>query len=131
MFQKLILAIPLIVASGVAGAQTYTAENHLKVQPVAGGGFSVPSSGRFGARGAWCAAADYAMDVLGKSGTTRIYVQQPIASRSGPVVFGLDPAGAAPMPVTGTTSALRVAGSNLSIDHAIQFCWDARLTNNR
>jgi len=108
MFRTCLLAIPFVAAASVASAQSYVADNRLAVQPVASGGFAVPTNGRFGARGAWCAAADYAKEALGKSGTTRIYVQQPLASGGRSVVFGLDPAGASPSSVSSTSAALRV-----------------------
>jgi hypothetical protein len=129
MFRNFIFTIPMVLLSSVAQAQSFAAKSQVSVQPLAGGSFSTSASGKFGARGAWCAAADYALSVLGKSGTTRIYVQQPASTRSGPVVFGLDPAGASPASVFSTSAALRTPGSNLSIDHAIQFCADARLSN--
>lgn len=128
MFRKILTALPIIALSSVAHAQTFKADNRVLVQPAGANSFAVPSGGRFGARGAWCAAADYAMDVLGQRGTARIYVQKPLASPSAAVVFGLDPAGASPASVTSTSAALRVAGSNLSVDHAFQFCADARLS---
>lgn len=130
MFRNSILTLLLILFSGTAQAQPFAAQSRVMVQPLAGGSFAVPASGRFGARGAWCAAADYAMTALGKSGTTRVYVQQTAATRNAPVIFGLDPAGASPVAVFSTGAALRAPGSNLSIDHAIQFCTDARLSNN-
>jgi hypothetical protein len=120
-----------VALAGAAQAQSYRAENRVVVTPSGGGSFSVPSSGKYGARGAWCAAASFAQDVQGASGTTRIYVQQPKASNSGPVIFGTTPGGTTPVAVLGTTAALRTAGSNLSIDHAMQFCQDVRLRNGR
>lgn len=119
------------VLAGAAQAQTYRADNRVTVTGLGNATFSVPSAGKFGARGAWCAAAEYALEVLGASGTNRLYVQQPKTTNSGPVVFGLTPGGTTPVGVQGTTSALRTAGSNLSIDHAFQFCQDGRLRNGR
>ena len=46
-----------ILASPLA-AQTFRAEGGITVTPVPGG-FSVPDGGGMGARGMWCAAADY------------------------------------------------------------------------
>ena len=120
-----------VALSGAAQAQSYKADNRVVVTPAGNGSFSVPSSSKYGARGAWCAAASYAQDVLGASGTKRIYVQVAKQTNSGPVVFGLTPGGATPVAVLGTTAALRTAGSNLSIDHAMQFCQDGRLRNGR
>ncbi|MFK7835496.1 MAG: hypothetical protein AB8B60_04690 [Sulfitobacter sp.] len=125
----LIAALALGAAS--ASAQTFRAENRVVVTGQGNGLFSVPSSSKFGARGAWCAAADYAMDVLGAPGTTRLYVRSPKTSNSGPVVFATSPGDTSPVGVLSTSAALRTAGANLSVDHAFQFCYDARLINRR
>ncbi len=131
MLRPLILALPIAALASVASAQNFKADNRVTVAPAGANSFAVSAGNRYGARGAWCAAADYAMDVLGQPGTQRIFVQQPKTSPSSTVVFGLDPAGAAPAAVSSTGAALRVAGSSLSIDHAFQFCADARLSSRR
>jgi len=124
-----------LVALGISAtpalAETFTAENKVVVTGVSDSLISVPSGGRFGARGAWCAAADYATDVLHAPGAARLYVQNPATSPSGAVVFGLTPGNTTPTRVTSTSAALRRAGSNLSINHAMQFCHDARLRRGR
>ena len=125
------LVAALIAVASTATAQSYRAENRVTVTAQSGGLFSVPAATRFGARGAWCAAADYAENVLGASGTSRLYVRIPQTTNSGPVVFGLTPGNTTPVGVQGTTAALRTAGSNLSVDHAIQFCADSRLISSR
>ena len=125
------LVIGLTATAGAADANTYRADNRVVVTETGAGTFSLPSTGKYGARGAWCAAAEYATDVLGASGTTRLYVLEPAVTNSGPVGFGLDPRGTTPVAVLGTTAALRTAGSNLSIDHAQQFCQDRRLRSGR
>ena len=127
LLRKILMALPLVAMAGTVSAQAFTADNNVIVQPAGANSFAVASGNRYGARGAWCAAADYAQDVLKQRGTARIYVQQPKTRPSGTVVFGLDPAGAAPAAVSSTEAALRVPGANLSIDHAKQFCVDARL----
>ncbi len=131
--KRIISAIILgaTVMASAANAQSYRADNRVTVTGLGNSTFSVPSAGKFGARGAWCAAAEYAQNVLGAAGTNRLYVQQPKTTNSGPVVFGLTPGGTTPVPVLGTTAALRTAGSNLSVDHAYQFCQDGRLRNGR
>ncbi len=128
MLRRVLFTLPLIAIASVASSQNFKAANRVIVEPVGPSSFSVPTGSNFGARGTWCAAAEYAMRVLAQPGTARIYVQQPKTTPSGQVVFGLDPAGASPSAVFSTSAALRVAGSNLSIDHAIQFCADAYLT---
>ena len=78
----------------------------------------------------WCAAADYARDVLGARGTHRIYVARDRApGQRGPVRFTLDPSGLTPVTVVLTGASIRQAGANLSVDHAQSFCADFRLTN--
>jgi hypothetical protein len=114
-----------------ASAQTFRAENRVTVTPLAGSDFQISSGGDYGARGMWCAASDYAKDVLGVSGTTRLYITGPRTSTSGPVTFGLG----SDRPVNSTFvivgATLRQEGANLSVDHAYQFCYDARITNSR
>lgn len=114
-----------------ASAQTFRAENRVNVTPVAGG-FAVADGNGFGARGMWCAAADYARDRLGASGTQRLYVAQdrPSGTR-GPVVFTLDATGLTPSRVFSVGSSIRTAGANLSVDHAQTFCADFKLRNGR
>ncbi len=125
------LACIAAIAAAPVSAQAFRADNRVIVTPQSDGLFSVPSSGRFGARGAWCAAADYALDVLNSPDKTRLYVRVPKATNSGPVVFGTTPGSTTPTAVSGTTAALSVAGSNLSVGHAYQFCHDALLINSR
>lgn len=126
---SLTLAATLAIAASVADAQTFRAENRVNVTPQGGGLFSVETSTSFGARGAWCAGADYAIDVLGARGTERLTVRGAKASNSGPVTFGLGAGDTSPVAVQSVSAALRTAGSNLSVNHAYQFCHDARLIN--
>jgi hypothetical protein len=109
-----------------ATAQTFRAENRVTVTGVPGG-MSVPNGGGHGARGMWCAAADYARDVLGARGTQRIYVASD--SARGPVRFTLNRDGLTPSRVTIVGGSVRNAGANLSVDHAHQFCNDFKLVN--
>lgn len=128
-------SLALIAAVGLtathASAQSFRAENRQIVTPEGDGLFSTQSGSTFGARGAWCAAADYAMDRLGAGATTKIYVRSPQTSPSSMVVFGLTPGDTTPVGVSSTSAALRIAGANLSVGHAFQFCHDARLINRR
>lgn len=111
-----------------ASAQDFRAENRVTVTPV-DGGFQIADGAGFGARGMWCAAADYANDVLGARSNARIYVVGPRLSFDAPVTFSLDPAGNDPKRVLILSQSLRAAGSNLSLAHAHSFCADARLIN--
>ncbi|MEM9968076.1 MAG: hypothetical protein AAF755_08260 [Pseudomonadota bacterium] len=113
------LAVPL-------AAQEFRASNRV---PVTGTSdtINVLGDGGFGARGIWCAAADYALRVLRVPGNTRLYVRE--ARRTPPFVFTLDAAGAASSSVLVLSSSLRQPGSNLSVNHALGFCADAKLIN--
>lgn len=114
-----------------AAAQTFRAENRVTVTSQGNGLFAAQTNSNFGARGAWCAGADYAIRVLGAQGSERLYVRVPKASNSAPVTFALSPGNTTPVGVSGTSVALNTAGSNLSVNHAYQFCHDARLTSTR
>lgn len=128
VFSALVAAAVLAVP---ASAQTFRAENRVIVTPGAGNTFSISSGGGYGARGMWCAASDYAQDVLGARGTDRLVIDQPRTSTRGPVGFALmgRDVGGGSVQIIG--SSLRRAGANLSVDHAYQFCHDARIINSR
>ncbi len=122
-----ILAVLAITASS-ATAQAFRAENRVMVT-AAPGGFDVAGGGGFGARGMWCAAADYARDVLGARGSDRIFVAQartPGLGQRAPVRFTLASDGLVPSDVFIVGASLRRAGANLSVDHAYRFCADGR-----
>lgn len=131
MMRKLVaLAVASLLAAPVT-AQTYRTENHVLVTAVPSG-FEVASGGGYGASGIWCAAADYAREVLGAAGTSRIYVAQgrrPGLGQRGPVRFTLDPTGLVPRATFIVGASLRHAGSTLSVDHAYIFCADAKIIN--
>lgn len=120
-------AVALAFASPVV-AQGFKAQNGVTVVPVAGG-FAVQEDAGIGARGMWCAAADYARRVEGARAPQRIYVAEGRRGR-GPVTFTLEPAGQAPTPVTIVGLSVRNAGSNMGIGHAIGFCVDHKLLNS-
>lgn len=125
------IVVVIALCAGPAAAQTFRAENRVLVTPVAGG-FEVANGGGFGARGMWCAAADFARRVRGARGTDRIYIaegRKPGLGQRAPVRFTLDPTGLNPSPVTIVGSSLRRAGSTLSVDHAYVFCADAKVIN--
>jgi hypothetical protein len=132
MFHKtLTMAAVVALAAVPAVAQTFRAENRVDVTPALNNAFQISSGGDYGARGMWCAASDYAQDVLGASGTSRIYITEPRTSTSGPVKFSLDANGTQGKSVSIVGASLRQLGANLSVDHAYQFCYDARITNSR
>ena len=114
-----------------ATAQTFRAENRVYVTP-APGGFEVSNGGGYGARGMWCAAADYANDVAGAAGTDRRYIARgrtPGIGQQVPVLFSLDQSSLRPSAVFIVGVSLRQDGSTLSVDHAHSFCADAKVIN--
>ena len=120
-----------VLLAAPASAQSFRAENRVDVLPVPGG-FDVQSGGGYGARGMWCAAADYARRVLRAPGGQPIYIaegRRPGLGQRAPVRFTLDPAGLQPRDVLIVGSSLRFAGSTLTVDHAYGFCADARVIN--
>ena len=119
----LALALPAPLA-----AQTFTASNGVAVTPVPSG-FSVSDGGGYGARGMWCAAAEYAQRVLGAPVISRIYIVEPRTNVRGPVVFSTSPYVGATQQLLITGLSLRQKGANLSLGHALGFCADARETN--
>ena len=131
MKNALSILVAVFACASAAVAQEFRAENDVKVTAVSSG-FSVTSDGGYGARGMWCAAADYARDVRGASGIARLYIAEaraPGLGQRGPVRFTLDPSGLSPTPVVIVGASLRRAGSSLSVDHAYQFCTDAKIIN--
>jgi hypothetical protein len=129
MIRSLTVAALAVALAAPVAAQTFRAENRVNVTAVAGG-FTVENGAGFGARGMWCAAADYARDVLDARGTQRIYVAEDRKMRQrGPVKFTLDSAGLTPSSILILGSSIRTAGANLSVDHAGQFCADSKLVN--
>jgi hypothetical protein len=109
-------------------AQAFEADNGVGVDAAQGGILVTGDAGQ-GARGMWCAAADYARDVLGAAGYQRLYVavaRSPGLGQRAPVLFTTDAAGLDPAPVFLVGASLARAGSSLSVDHALGFCRDAR-----
>lgn len=129
------ICFSLIAATLLAAplaAETYRAQGRVDVTPVQGG-FAIQNGNGMGARGMWCGAADYAHRVLGASGTQRIYVVGPRTSqnRRAPVIFSLNPQGTTPVRASILGRSTSTAGSSLSVDHAISFCADFKLTSSR
>lgn len=131
------LTLTLVASLAVvpAAAQSFRAENRLKVAAV-DGGFEAIEGGDFSNRGLWCAGADYAFRVAGASNTDRLYVKAARAPaqtdpRRKAVTFTLDPTGLDPTPARFIGASLKTPGSNLAVAHAYQFCADSRLVRTR
>ena len=127
--QVFLLALSFAVLGALpASAQDFRAVNRVDVTPV-DGGFQTADGAGFGARGMWCAAADYARNALNARSNARIYVVGLRQSFDAPVTFSLDQGGNDPKQVLILARSLRVAGANLSLAHAQGFCADVRLIN--
>ena len=116
---------------GLAQADAYRAENHLRVYALGPALFEVVEARGEGARGMWCAAASYAEKELRHDPSKRLYVARARgASQAEPgrkgVVFttdpGLLPANAIDVPISFATT--RTVGISLPSAHARQFCRD-------
>jgi hypothetical protein len=121
------LTLPL-TAPAPAMAQFYQAVNRLQVVPLNANDFEVIEARGEGARGIWCAAADYVTQVRGIT-SGRLYVKTPRGrSVSGMgrigVVFTTNAASLSTPPTTSFSVSVRDAGSGLSVVHALQFCKD-------
>lgn len=127
--RRLLLPLALCLAATTVQAQTFRADNRVTVIAVPGG-FEVRGDAGHGARGMWCAAADYALRVLGADGFDRIYIAEertPGLGQRAPVKFTMNPAGLVPSNVLVLGASLRTAGATLSVDHAIGFCADSKV----
>ncbi|KEJ89285.1 hypothetical protein [Sulfitobacter donghicola] len=119
-----------MLMAGPAAAQSFKATNGVIVRP-AGNGFSVTGDGGFGARGIWCAAADYALRNERARNAQRLYISKPRKPGLGqrdPITFTLNPQGLTPVSASILGASLRQKGANLSVGHAIGFCADHKLT---
>ncbi len=112
-----------------AAAQAYRADNWLVVVPLNTHDFEVIEDHGEGARGIWCAAAEFAQNVLGLPREDRLYVKTP----RGPSVSGVGRKGVVFTTVServGTEAprsysvTVRRAGENLPSHHARQLCRD-------
>jgi len=108
-----------------ASANSFKAYNNLAVVPLSGSAYEVIISRGEGARGVWCAAADYAVRRLGAQG--RIYIQEgrapsrSVAGRSS-VIFTTNVDTLSVAPVRSVTLTTSQVGTGLPVNHAVQFC---------
>ena len=130
MMRKLYVgAVAAVLLAGAASAQTFKAENGVLVNPIANG-FSVTGDAGLGARGIWCAAADYARRHVGARSAQRLYIAEGRTAGLGqrsPVQFTLSSEGLTPSSVFVLGASLSKAGANLSVGHAYSFCADGKL----
>ena len=132
--RNLVLSSAVIATMAApAQAQTFKAENGVKVEP-AGSEFLVTGDAGLGARGIWCAAADYARSNGGARDAQRLYVakgRKAGLGQRGSVAFTLDPSGLTPSSVLILGTSIAKAGANLSVGHAYSFCADSKLSSSR
>ncbi|MGC1504374.1 MAG: hypothetical protein WA782_09575 [Sulfitobacter sp.] len=115
-----------------AMAQSYTAVNRLQVVPLSATSFEVIEGLGEGARGMWCAAADYVLNGRRQPSNQRLYVQSArgpsvtVAGRKG-VVFTTDASSLSDGPKTSYSVSVRTVGLGLPVVHAYQFCRDYQI----
>ncbi|GLT07816.1 hypothetical protein ACFQFQ_13650 [Sulfitobacter porphyrae] len=115
--------------SAASAAPSYEAVNHLKVHGISPTSFEVIEALGEGARGMWCAAADYAIHQLGVAATQRLYVKSPrgrsqsYSGRVG-VVFTTDASSLPTEPSRSVAVRVDTPGLGLPVYHANQFCRD-------
>ncbi|MEM6303284.1 MAG: hypothetical protein AAF744_01095 [Pseudomonadota bacterium] len=120
-------ALALVISSTWAQAQSFTAINRLTVVPLNAHDFEVIEQRGEGARGIWCAAAQFALERGKATNAAEIYVKRPrgaavsAAGRRG-VVFTTKPAGFTPF--SSYSVSIRQKGMALPAGHAVQFCKD-------
>lgn len=121
--------LALALVGTAASAQTFTAQNHLKVNPLNAMDFEVIEARGEGATGMWCAAADYGMKRLRLSNAQRVYVKTargPATTAPGRkgVVFTFDASGLTQPPGRSYSVSTGTVGLSMSLGQAIQFCRD-------
>ena len=130
--RKSILTLLCLLMPLHAAAQAYRAENWLIVVPLTARDFEVIEDHGAGARHIWCAAADFAQNVLGLPRGERLFVKTPRGpsvsgvGRTG-VVFTTDPERVSGDPGQSYSVTVRRAGENLPSHHARQFCLDRQI----
>ena len=129
MMRKTVLTLLCLMLPLQAAAQAYRAENWLVVVPLTARDFEVIEDHGAGARHVWCAAAEFAQDVLGLPRSERLFIKTPLGpslsgvGRTG-VVFTTDPERASGDRGQSYSVTINRAGENLPSHHARQFCLD-------
>lgn len=115
----------------MSAGQTFQAVNRLTVVPLGNGAFEVIEAYGEGARGLWCAAADYTLD-RGTTRAKRLYVKTargPSVSGVGRkgVVFTTNKASLGVPAQQSVSVSVRIPGQGLPVLHAYQFCKDYQI----
>ena len=133
------LTAPILLAAMLAvpsQAFAFKALNRLTVNPAGGNQFEVIQRAGSSAADNWCAAADYALRVLGASSSQKVYlVAGRQAARTEGNRFGVTFSLSAPPEAQNFTSqpltlSLRNIGDSLGVGFARQYCYD-RLEEER
>lgn len=125
----ILAAVSAVSVPTPSWAQSFQAINRLQVYGLSGTDFEVIEARGEGARGMWCAAADYAKARFGQGFRQRIYIKEPrgpsrtVAGRTG-VVFTVDAASLGQPASQSLSVTVRTVGVGLPANHAIQFCRD-------
>ncbi|MGC3936448.1 hypothetical protein ACOTTU_01435 [Roseobacter sp. EG26] len=123
--------VPLLLSLAVAlpslAAQPFRAVNRLFVYPLSADTFEVIEDRGVGARGIWCAAADYTKAAGLDGARKRMYILEPrgpsktVQGRMG-VVYTLNPDDALRNTPTSYSVSVKRVGENLPVGHAYLFC---------
>lgn len=127
-FSKTVFALACGLALGTtaASARTFIAENNIPVVSSGGSSFVVQGQGGWGAQGAWCAASDYARQVLGASNTQRIFVDNQPRLPKRHTKFTLSQNGLKRTSVLSLSATLNTPGTSVSVGGGHQYCIDIR-----
>lgn len=122
---RIILISTLVTTPGWAAA--WRAINLHEVLPVSDGVFEVVNRVGSGAADYWCAAGDYARQVIGTAATQRIYIWHaigPSVTRPGKkaVQFSLSPPPGDPVS-PGYSLSVKATGDSLTSAAARQYCF--------
>lgn len=107
-------------------AAAFTSSNLMQVNPLPGGDFEVVARGRATHGDYWCAAGEYVLHTVSRTGTRRIYISRGLGrsdttGRRSAVQFSLK----APAQPEGSDSyslSIRRIGENLSVAAANAYC---------
>lgn len=129
MRRYLLLGAIALMTTAPVTASAFTAENGVSVTATANG-FTVDGGNGFGARGMWCAAADYAIRQAGAAAGQRLYVANQSGNRNR-VTFTLTRGDLEPSAVVSIGASISRPGAYLRVGHAYRFCADPKLNPGR
>jgi len=128
-WRGVILLCCAIAIAAPAASQAFRAVNLYFVVPISRETFDVIEDRRTGARGYWCAAADYVRKAGLDGPRKRIFIETPRgasktqAGRTG-VVFTVAPGDDIRDTPPSYSVTVRNRGENLSVGHAHNFCFE-------